>query len=389
MLHRPVLGTAVAAVLLLSPAVAQAAPVTVELRVEGPTKTVFEGPVTTDVRTFHFTNDPTSHVCDGTAATGGTSSVPVPVRNGALLTAAEEHGFALEGSFGQFGATFTKVGDEAVGFDAATSRYLVEYLDGRPSQLGGCSEEIKSGDDVLYAYGTGSGAAPAPQRAPTGVAPGARDRAVSPTAPGRASPGRASAARRPVPTGTPPCTLSPGPHVLKAEKAGAIRSNAVTVCATTGSDGQCGTTVAPPPQPQPGAPVDDGTQDEPVVRTVGRIASVAQGRRFAPGKGPRVLEGSVAVGRPGLRDVRLRLTRKDGHRCQRFDGRRERFVRTRRCGPTHGTFFSVGSGPAWSYQLPARLPRGRYVLDLRTVDRAGVVTKRLVRGRTRVVFVVR
>ena len=64
-------------------------------------------------------------------------------------------------------------------------------------------------------------------------------------------------------------------------------------------------------------------------------------------------------------------------------------MRTRRCGPTHGTFFSVGGGPAWSYQLPARLPRGRYVLDLRTVDRAGVVTKRLVRGRTRVVFVVR
>ena len=138
MLHRPVLGTAVAAVLLVSPAVAQAAPVTVKLRVEGPTKTVFEGPVTTDVRTFHFTNDATPHTCDGTAATGGTSSVPVPVRNGALLTAAEEHGFALEGSFGQFGASFTKVGGEPVGFDAATSRYLVEYLGGQVSQLGGC-----------------------------------------------------------------------------------------------------------------------------------------------------------------------------------------------------------------------------------------------------------
>ncbi len=387
MLHRPVLGTAVAAVLLLSPAVAQAAPVTVELRVEGPTKTVFEGPVTTDVRTFHFTNDPTSHVCDGTAATGGTSSVPVPVRNGALLTAAEEHGFALEGSFGQFGATFAKVGDEAVGFDAATSRYLAEYLDGRPSQLGGCSEEIKSGDDVLYAYGTGSEAV-LRLSGPDRVAPGAVTVRVSDwvgAGVGGASVGGATTGA----DGNATVQLSPGPHVLKAEKAGAIRSNAVTVCATTGSDGQCGTTVAPPPQPQPGAPVDDGTQDEPVVRTVGRIASVAQGRRFAPGKGPRVLEGSVAVGRPGLRDVRLRLTRKDGHRCQRFDGRRERFVRTRRCGPTHGTFFSVGSGPAWSYQLPARLPRGRYVLDLRTVDRAGVVTKRLVRGRTRVVFVVR
>ena len=166
MLHRSRPRPAVAAVLLLSPAVAQAAPVTVELRVEGPTTTVFEGPVTTDVGPSTSRTTPTSHVCDGTAATGGTSSVPVPVRNGALLTAAEEHGFALEGSFGQFGATFAKVGDEAVGFDAATSRYLVEYLNGSASQLGGCAEELKSGDDVLYAYGTGSRAGPARSRGP-------------------------------------------------------------------------------------------------------------------------------------------------------------------------------------------------------------------------------
>jgi hypothetical protein len=384
---RLVLGTAVAAVLLLSPAVAQAAPVTVQLRVEGPTRTFFEGPVTTDVRTFHFTNDRTPHVCDGTAATGGTSSVPVPVRNGALLTAAEEHGFALEGSFGQFGATFTKVGDEAVGFDAATSRYLVEYLGGQASQLGGCSEQVRAGDDVLYAYATGSEPL-LKLTAPAGAVPGApvalnvTDAAGAPVA-GAAVAGATTGA-----DGTAVATFTAGPHVLKAEKAGAIRSNAATVCATTGDDGLCGTTVAPP-EPQPAPPSGDGSQDEPVVRTAGRIASVTQGRRFARGKGPRVLEGGVTVGRPGLRDVRLRLTRKDGHRCQRFDGRRERFVRTRRCGPTHGTFFSVGTGPAWSYQLPARLPRGRYVLDLRTVDRAGVVTKRLVRGRTRVVFVVR
>ena len=170
MLHRPVLGPAVAAVLLVSPAVAQAAPVTVQLRVEGPTTTVFEGPVTTDVRTFHFTNDATPHVCDGTAATGGTSPVPVPVRNGALLTAAEEHGFALEGSFGSFGASFTKVGGEPVGFDAATSRYLVEYLERRRSaSSAGARSRSTTGDDVLYAYGTGERAAAASSPRPRGA----------------------------------------------------------------------------------------------------------------------------------------------------------------------------------------------------------------------------
>src|SRR3954454_23176512 len=37
---------------LLAPA-AGAAPVSVQLRIEGPTRTLFEGPVATDVRTFH------------------------------------------------------------------------------------------------------------------------------------------------------------------------------------------------------------------------------------------------------------------------------------------------------------------------------------------------
>ena len=90
----------------------------------------------------------------------------------------------------------------------------------------------------------------------------------------------------------------------------------------------------------------------------------------------------MAVGGPGLRDVRLRLTRKDGHRCARFDGR-PRAVRRAPAAAAPPTARSSrwAARAAWSYQLPARLPRGRYVLDLRTVDRAGVVTKRLVRGR--------
>jgi hypothetical protein len=36
--------------------------------------------------------------------------------------------------------------------------------------------------------------------------------------------------------------------------------------------------------------------------------------------------------------------------------------------------------------LPAPLPRGRYVLDVKAVDRAGNSQSRFVRGRTRVVF---
>ena len=58
-----------------------------------------------------------------------------------------------------------------------------------------------------------------------------------------------------------------------------------------------------------------------------------------------------------------------------------------------GVFFSIGTSAAWSYRLPQALTKGRYVLDVRTVDGAGNVTHGAERGaadkpRTRVVFFV-
>jgi hypothetical protein len=81
--------------------------------------------------------------------------------------------------------------------------------------------------------------------------------------------------------------------------------------------------------------------------------------------------------------VQLSLRRRAGRRCSQWSGRSERFV-GKSCG--RKTFFDAGSGPKWSYLLPAPLPRGRYVLDVKAVDRAGNSQGRLVRGRTRVVF---
>jgi hypothetical protein len=60
----------------------------------------------------------------------------------------------------------------------------------------------------------------------------------------------------------------------------------------------------------------------------------------------------------------------------------------KRCGATHGTWFSVGSRADWRYLLPAKLGRGRYVLDLRVVDGKGNADTKLARGRNRVVFTV-
>jgi hypothetical protein len=377
---------AVIAAVAATPALA--APVTVNLRIEGPTRTLFEGPVTTDVRPFQFTGDPVSHVCDGTAANMGPSTTPSPTRGAALAAAAAQAPFTMTGSwFDSLGSpSFSEIAGENVAFDTATNRYLVEYRSGTPSSLGACAEAVSTGDDVLFAYGTGTepllklnGPSTAAPGAPVTVKVTTWD--GSPVADASVE-GHASGTDGAVVVGPYDAR---GNHDLKASKDGTIRSNRLRVCVTDGSDGACGSTAAS----ACATTGDDGlcgTKDKRAPR--GRIASISEGQRFAKGKGPRSLSGTVAADPSGIADVRLRLTRNDHGRCQTFDGRSERLVALKRCGAKHGKWFSAGNRERWSYLLPARLGPGRYVLDVRARDRAGNVDALLQRTRTRVVFFV-
>ena len=173
--------------------------------------------------------------------------------------------------------------------------------------------------------------------------------------------------------------LPAGPASLQAVRGGA-RSILVVACATTGADGACGAA----------SPARGGSAPAPAARDRiaprARITSIRDGARFAHGKGPRTLAGRVAPDPSGIAHLRLRLKRNRGGVCSGWDARRERLVRIARCG-THrfGRWFSVGTNARWSYLLPARLGRGRYVLDVQARDRAGNATL-LHRGRTRVIF---
>jgi hypothetical protein len=182
-----------------------------------------------------------------------------------------------------------------------------------------------------------------------------------------------------------------GPQVFTVTKGDRIRGSAV-VCATTGADGACA-----PRQAQAGGGAAAtcatnghdgkcGTKDR--TPPYARLAGIADGQRFAKGRGPRALHGTVAVEPAGLRSLRLRLTRNDGGRCSAYDGARERFVRTRRCSAAAGRTFAIGTAQEFSYLLPRRLARGRYVLDVFAVDGAGN-RGTLTRGQSRVVFHVR
>jgi hypothetical protein len=162
-----------------------------------------------------------------------------------------------------------------------------------------------------------------------------------------------------------------GPRTLSVTKDGFARVS-TAVCASTGSDGNCGS-LKPPPPPDTRAPQP-------------KLAGVKQHTTYSAKKAPRLLEGTIAADASGLKDVELRLTRNDRRRCSYFDGADARWHKSRKCVATAGTWFSVGDREDFSYQLPAKLKRGRYVLDVRATDGKGNVTSSLFAGYNRVVF---
>jgi hypothetical protein len=160
-----------------------------------------------------------------------------------------------------------------------------------------------------------------------------------------------------------------GQITLKADRPGSVRSAPETVA------------VSAPGQPvTPPAPVARDT-----AAPVARIAGIRSGQRFKRKRAPRTLRGTVTPDPSGLRAVKLSLTRSSGGRCQLYSPTQERF-RPSRCG--RRVNFSIGDRESWSYLLPKRLGKGRYVLDVIAVDKLGN-RDRLARGRNRVVFFVR
>jgi hypothetical protein len=184
---------------------------------------------------------------------------------------------------------------------------------------------------------------------------------------------------------------SRGPAVITATKGTRVDDSA-PVCVSDGADGFCGSSRPGEPAP-PAAPClhngDDGlcgTADH--RATYGFIKSIREHQRFKRRHGPRTLRGTTDPDPSGIKDVQLRLTRNDRGRCSTFNGSKLKFTRMKLCKARRGKWFSAGSKADWTYLLPARLKRGRYVLDVRTVDGAGNADTKLDRTRNRVVFFV-
>jgi hypothetical protein len=126
---------------------ATAAPTKVKVRVEGNSRTIFEGSVTTDVH--EVTGDASGpHKCDGT--NGGAPNTPGPTATGALDDATELAGLDWEGSYD---ASFDDFIVSRIGPDSATSaKFWGVGLNGKPLEIGGCQQVVAAGDEVLWAY---------------------------------------------------------------------------------------------------------------------------------------------------------------------------------------------------------------------------------------------
>ena len=374
----------VAALGALAPAAAFAAgPAGVTVRVEGTSDTLLaRTPVQTTTTPVVKDGNP-AHSCSGTSVAGALE----------LATSGNWSGTW----FDNFGYSVDVILGESHQF--GSGHFWSEFLNGVPG-LGACADELSQGDEVLFAPEpeSGSGENPMYLAVPPTAQKGAPfnvtvtekqpDGTTDPVQ--GASVGGATTDANGIAAVTVGAT---GPAGLRATHAGNIRTATETVCVHDGDDGTCGTTK-PGDTPPPPAPCihdgDDGTCGTPDHKaTYGFIKSIREHQHFRHRHGPRELQGTSDPDPSGLKDVQLRLTvRAHGNRCATFSSARLRFVHMKRCGARRGKWFSIGSKADWTYLLPKALGRGRYVLDLKTIDGAGNADSKLARTRNRVVFFV-
>ncbi|MEX2196838.1 MAG: hypothetical protein WD844_16310 [Thermoleophilaceae bacterium] len=341
-------------------ATAAAAPVTVDLRVEGATQTLYEGPVVTDGHQIDKGDGP--HPCDGT--NGDANATPGPTMTSALDDSELDWAGTWFSDFDDFGI-------DRIGPDASdASRFWGYALNYAPVNVGGCQQQVAGGDQVLFGYDFFSKThllkLNGPARAATGesfsvaVADGDGGEAIVGASVGGATTGAAGTAAVSINT--------PGVHRLKAERADSLRSNALDVCVYSPGSGGCGTVPAPGTQTAPDAPqLPQAPGSTPDTTAPRAFITGLRGRRTYR-RAPRLLRGRIAEDR-GIHQVYLRLRMIDRNGCRWLSGRREVFTRPRTC--TRARYIRLGDAADWSYLLPFSLPRGaRYIFDVKVLDRA-------------------
>jgi hypothetical protein len=368
-----------ASVALVAAAPVVAAPVTVNLRIEGATETLYEGSITTDARNI-TTSSGGTHDCNGqnqgaTNPIGGTPTTAAYDGAVAKNLAFDALWFGSDAS-GDFFINQLGPDRMADDFSGPTWNWWSNYQYGT---IGGCQIVLQNGDDVLWDFGSYELSALRLSGAPTRAATNEQFTVTvdqfDPSGNKTSADGASVAGATTDASGHAAVAFADaGNHTFKATKTGTVRSNAATVCVYVPGSGDCGTdkapsatTTEPTPEPQPlPAPAAKDTTP-PVIK----IGSLTPGKTYS--SGPRLLAGD-ADDAGGIAQVFLRLRATDGgnlaaaSRCRWFSGKRGVFThRTVPCSKAR--FFRLGANPKFSYLLPSRLRSGKYVLDVKVLDR--------------------
>jgi hypothetical protein len=365
----------------LAPAAAQAAPITVNLRVEGSTTTLFEGPIVTDAHQITApgvrpSGPAAPRECNnkdngGNGGFGTVSGGPTTAVFDAMAQTGQAFESEWDGNLNDL--LVTRLGDDgAPGFWS----FAVNYSE---SPVGGCQYVMATGSEVLWAY-NGFGQPYLKLSGPSAVTVG--DRVTFKVINAQTGAPLSGATVAGVPTDNDGNALvtftSPGVQRLKAERPSSVRSNRLDVNVV--AKGQPLTPAAAPGTPTaPAALVAAPDRTRPLAKIASPRNKVTYRAKYAP----RRLSARVAEDGSGVKSVRMRLTRKVGKKCWQFDVKRERFVGIK-CGK--GTFAEITRTASFEYLLPERLKRGHYVFDVTASDRSANADTFRSAGRNRVVF---
>ncbi|HET8861950.1 MAG TPA: hypothetical protein VFM94_01720 [Solirubrobacterales bacterium] len=285
----------IAALVLFALAVtsAGAAPTEVRVRIEGNTKTLFEGPILTEGHDVRAASDVASRPCDGT--NNGAHSQPSATPTAASVDAMAIVGEDFDGEWysGYDDYFITRWGPD----HESGSAFWGVLVNGAFTSVGGCQFAAQAGDEVLWAFDAfgsrpflrlASAADSSPMPGPalptatveedeplalsvkssTGAMDGAPE-SIQPVDSALVAPvlTDAQSGYQEVQVGDPSTVATaadgtvsvsfptPGWYRLKAAKSGYVRSNRLDVCVEPGGGGSCGPLPAdaqvrtPPPQP--------------------------------------------------------------------------------------------------------------------------------------------
>jgi len=307
-IRRSLLPACAIALALTLPAAVSAAPTAVDVRIEGKTSTIFDGPVTTDGKTVTTASGGT-HACDGTNA--GASPVPAATATSALDDAAIKGGFTWDATWYAAGSEYfiSRIAGESE-IDAPFppgGQYWGLFLNGETTFVGGCQSLVNAGDEVLWVFDAFNKIGTLRLAVPSATQPGVPVVATATDIPtGAPVVGATIGSATTGDDGAASLSFSEeGIYLVKADKSDYVRSRTTRVCVDPPGADECtsGDKTAPSVRLDAPALASD------VTRFGNRVPLSWQGDDDATGSG--IKRYRVEVRRVGKPDSAWRLLRSE------------------------------------------------------------------------------